>query len=72
MRSDSEESAMQLLVTKAEAAAALSISVRQLEVYMRRGEIPVQRLGRRCVRIEQAALDRFVDRLAKRQTEAGA
>ena len=56
---------MQILLTKPEAAAALSISVRQLELYMRNGEIAVRRLGRRCVRIEQAELDRFVARLAE-------
>jgi excisionase family DNA binding protein len=54
---------MQLLRTKHEAADVLSISVRQLETYMQRGEIAVTRLGRRCVRIEQAELVRFVKRM---------
>ena len=61
---------MKMLVTKAEAANALSISMRQLELYMRSGEIPARRLGRRCVRIEQAELDRFVERLQAREAVA--
>ena len=61
-----------MLVTKAEAAAALSISMRQLEVYMQRGEIAARRLGRRCVRIEQAELERFVGELKKREIPVGA
>jgi excisionase family DNA binding protein len=60
---------MKMLVTKAEAADALSISMRQLELYVRSGEIAARRLGRRCVRIEQAELNRFVERL-QGQSEA--
>lgn len=52
-----------LLVTKAEAAAALRISIRQLELYMRTGDISVRRLGVRCVRIERAEIERFIQRI---------
>jgi hypothetical protein len=58
---------MRILVTKSEAAAALGISKRQLELYMRAGQISVCRLGRRCVRIEQVELARFVERLRVEQ-----
>ena len=60
-----------LLRTKTEAAEALSISMRQLELYMRTGEITVRRLGKKCVRIEQAELERFIARLGK-PAEVGA
>ena len=49
-----------LLVTKPEAAHALAVSIRQLDLYIRDGALAVQRLGRRCVRIERAELERFV------------
>jgi predicted site-specific integrase-resolvase len=53
-----------MLVTKAEAAAALSISIRQLELYVRNGQIAVRKLGPRCVRIEQSELTRFIEKLS--------
>ena len=56
---------MRLLLTKPDAAAALDISLRQLELYIRRGDIEVRRLGRRCVRIEPTELDRFVEKQPK-------
>ena len=42
----------------------------ETEVLVRRGELAVHRLGRRCVRIEQAELDRFVERLAEPKSAA--
>jgi excisionase family DNA binding protein len=50
---------MQILLKRPEAAAALGISVRQLDVYIRAGSISVKRLGRRCVRIERTEVERF-------------
>jgi excisionase family DNA binding protein len=73
MRSASEvRNVMALLRTKAEAAAALNVSIRTFEGYMRRGEIAVVRLGRRTVRVEQAELERFVQRLAHHDSEPAA
>jgi excisionase family DNA binding protein len=66
MRVNTEDDELtSLLLRKAEAAAALGISIRQLELYVRRGDITVHRLGRRCVRIDRAELDRFVERLPR-------
>jgi hypothetical protein len=56
------------VVTNAEAATALRISIRQLELYVRNGQIAVRRLGRRCVRIERAELDCVIERLGTKAT----
>jgi predicted site-specific integrase-resolvase len=61
---------MQILLTKREAAAALNISIRQLELYVRDGSIAVKRLGRRCVRVEPGELERFVARVGATETAA--
>lgn len=58
---------MPLLLTKSEAAATLSISVRQLEMYVRRGVISTKKLGKRCVRIERSELDRFVEQIGGKE-----
>ena len=50
------------LLTKPEVAERLRISIRQLEVYMKAGAFAVHRFGRRCVRIDQAEVDRFAKR----------
>ncbi len=48
------------LITKAEAARRLGISLRFLEILLRKNRIPLVRLGRRCVRIEQGEIVRLV------------
>jgi len=50
-----------LLLTRVEAAAALSISVRTLDALLARGELPTRRLGRRRL-IARAELERFIKR----------
>jgi predicted site-specific integrase-resolvase len=51
---------------KADAAAQLGISIRQLEEYVKRGEIAVLRLAPKCIRIEDEELTRFVQRERER------
>jgi len=48
------------LITKAEAARRLGVSLRFLEILLRRRQVPLVRLGRRCVRIDPAELVRVV------------
>lgn len=50
-----------LLVSKREAAAMLGVSIRTLENLIALRELPVRRVGRRCL-IERQALERFVKR----------
>jgi excisionase family DNA binding protein len=50
-----------LLLTRSEAAATLSISVRTLDALLARGELPTRRLGRRRL-IARTDLERFIKR----------
>jgi excisionase family DNA binding protein len=50
-----------LLVTKREAASALSVSIRTIENFIRRKELVVRKLGRRTL-IPLAALEAFARR----------
>jgi predicted site-specific integrase-resolvase len=56
---------MNQLLTKQIAAAKLSVSMRQLELYIRSGQIAVKKLSRRCVRIEETELDRFIEQIGR-------
>ena len=44
------------LITKQETARRLKVCVRQIELMVNRGEIPVVRLGRRAVRFNWSAV----------------
>jgi excisionase family DNA binding protein len=48
------------LLRKREACERLGISERQLELFIAQGRLRVHRLGRRCVRIDERELARFV------------
>ena len=48
----------QILVSRQEAAKALSISVRSLDYMIARGELPARKLGKRTL-IPRAALEKF-------------
>ncbi len=50
-----------LLISRAEAAAALSVSLRHLTAMISSGQLPVRRLGRRVL-ISQAVLMNFAKR----------
>jgi excisionase family DNA binding protein len=58
-----------LLISKREAAAALSVSLRTLENLIRRRELPVRKLGRRTL-IPLNALEQFAKRDHSTQGEA--
>ncbi|MBI3934963.1 MAG: helix-turn-helix domain-containing protein [Acidobacteria bacterium] len=53
-----EASMEQILVSRLDAAKALSISVRGLDYLIAQGKIPVRKLGKRTL-IPRAALERF-------------
>jgi excisionase family DNA binding protein len=55
------ESTLKLLLTRSEAAATLSISIRTLDALLARGELPTRRLGRRRL-IARTDLERFIKR----------
>jgi len=55
-----ESETLPALITKGEAARRLGISLRFLDVLLRRNRIPIVRLGRRCVRIDQTEIMRLV------------
>jgi excisionase family DNA binding protein len=48
------------LLRKREACERLGVSERQLEVFIAQGRLAVHRFGRRCVRIDERELARFV------------
>lgn len=48
------------LMTKAQAAEELQISVRTLEGLISRGQLPAYRIGPKCVRIDSEDLNEFV------------
>ncbi len=48
------------LLRKSEASERLGVSERQLEVFIARGQLSVCRFGRRCVRIDERELERFI------------
>jgi excisionase family DNA binding protein len=48
------------LLRKREVCERLGVSVRQLEVFIAQGKLRVCRFGRRCVRIDERELTRFV------------
>jgi len=48
------------LLTRIEAAAALSLSVRMVDSLVRSGDLPVVRIGR-SVRFRSSALDYFIE-----------
>jgi excisionase family DNA binding protein len=50
-----------ILIDKKSAAQMLSISLRALDYLIAQGELPVRRLGRRCL-IERRALEQFARR----------
>ena len=56
-----------ILVSKRDSAAMLGVSVRTLENLIHWKELPVRRIGRRCL-IERQALERFARR--DHQTQA--
>lgn len=48
------------LITKQEASARLAIGMRSLEGIIRRGQLPVYRIGPRSVRIDEQDLEDFL------------
>ena len=48
----------QILVSRQDAAKALSVSVRSVDYMIARGELPARKLGKRTL-IPRAALERF-------------
>lgn len=61
-----------LLISRAEAAAALSVSLRHLTQLISSGQLPVRRLGRRVL-VSQAVLVNFAKRdhgLPRRERKA--
>jgi excisionase family DNA binding protein len=52
------------LLTKAATADLLSVSVRQVERWIRAGRLGVVRLGPRCVRVPVSSIDRLQRRAA--------
>lgn len=48
------------LLRKREACERLSVSVRQLELFIAQGKLAVHRFGRHCVRIDESELARFI------------
>jgi excisionase family DNA binding protein len=56
-----EEKSTKLLITKREAASALSVSIRTIENFIHRKELSVRRIGRRTL-IPLAALEAFARR----------
>ena len=61
-----------LLLSKRDAAALLSISVRTLEYLLARKELPARRVGRRVL-IPSAAIEKFASRdHTERLSRAGA
>jgi excisionase family DNA binding protein len=50
-----------ILLSKRNSAAMLGLSIRTLENLINRKELPVRRIGRRCL-IERQALERFARR----------
>jgi excisionase family DNA binding protein len=61
MMHDTEQKTLKLLFTKKEAAAALSVSVRTLENYIRLKELVSRKIGKRRL-IPRASLEQFARR----------
>ena len=53
----------QILISRQDAAKALSISVRSLDYLIAQGKVPVRKVGKRIL-IPRVALERFGDRVA--------
>lgn len=49
------------LVTMADAAAALAVSIRTVRRYVAAGQLDAVRLGRRTLRIKAESIERLVD-----------
>lgn len=64
------EQSFKLLITKRDAAAALSVSVRTIENFIRRKELVARKIGRRTL-IPLASLESFArrDHLSPRATQ---
>jgi excisionase family DNA binding protein len=57
----SQEKQIRLLITKREAASALSVSIRTIENFIRRKELAARKIGRRTL-IPLASLESFARR----------
>jgi excisionase family DNA binding protein len=58
---DNEQGTRKLLVTKREAASALSVSVRTIEDFIRKKELAARKIGRRTL-VPLASLEAFARR----------
>jgi excisionase family DNA binding protein len=56
-----EQKIIKLLVTKRDCAMALSVSIRTIENYIRRKELPARKIGRRTL-VPYSALEAFARR----------